>query len=64
MIMAAEIPIIGDWYQKPDGALFEVVAIDDIENTVEIQSFDGTNTEGEMDASLIIGSQAAEPPEA
>ena len=61
--MAAEIPIIGDWYQKPNGALFEVVAIDDRENTVEIQYCDGTIAEVEMDAWLMSGFQAAEPPE-
>jgi hypothetical protein len=61
--MAAEIPIIGDWYQKPNGALFEVVAIDDTDSTVEIQYFDGTIAEVEMDAWLTSGFQPAEPPE-
>ena len=61
--MAAEIPIIGDWYQKPNGALFEVVAIDETDNTVEIQYFDGTIAELEMDTWLTGGFRAAEPPE-
>ncbi|KPK59359.1 MAG: hypothetical protein AMJ59_11360 [Gammaproteobacteria bacterium SG8_31] len=61
--MAAEIPIIGDWYQKPNGVLFEVVAIDDTDSTVEIQYFDGTIAEVEMDAWLTSGFQPAEPPE-
>lgn len=61
--MAAEIPVIGDWYQKPDGVLFEVVAVDDREGTIEIQHFDGTIAEVEMDTWLTRGFRSAEPPE-
>ena len=43
--------------------LFEVVAIDDTDSTVEIQYFDGTIAEVEMDAWLTSGFQPAEPPE-
>jgi len=42
-------PIIGDWYRNPDGALFEVVAYDDDDGTIEIQFFDGTIEELERD---------------
>jgi hypothetical protein len=42
-------PIIGDWYRNPDGALFEVVAFDDDDGTIEIQFFDGTIEELERD---------------
>jgi len=61
--MAAEIPIIGDWYQKPNGVLFEVVAIDETDGTIEIQHFDGTIAEVEMEAWITSGYLAAEPPE-
>ena len=41
--MVAPQPGIGDWYrQKEGGALFEVVAYDDDDGTIEIQYFDGT----------------------
>lgn len=40
--MAASQPSIGDWYRLNGGELFEVVAIDDDEGTVDIQHFDGT----------------------
>jgi hypothetical protein len=35
-------PIIGQWFSRPSGTLFEVVAIDDDDHTIEIQQFDGT----------------------
>ena len=40
--MAAPQPNIGAWYRLRSGALFEVVALDDDEGTIEIQYFDGT----------------------
>lgn len=45
--MAAQFPSIGSWFRRPNGVLFEVVAIDEAEATVEFQQFDGTI--GEMD---------------
>jgi hypothetical protein len=35
-------PEIGDWYSLRGGELFEVVAIDDADGTIEVQYFDGT----------------------
>ena len=46
-------PQVGSWYRRLDGRLFEVVAIDDEELTVEIQHFDGTI--GELDFDLWHG---------
>ena len=40
--MAIQYPVIGQWFRRPYGTLFEVVAIDDDDRTVEIQQFDGT----------------------
>lgn len=40
--MSVHEPIIGRWFKKPGGAVFEVVAIDEDAATVEIQLFDGT----------------------
>ena len=42
-------PTIGDWYRNPGGALFEVVACDDDDGTIEIQYFDGTIEEMERE---------------
>ena len=66
--MAAPQPSIGDWYrQKESGTLFEVVAHDDDDGTIEIQYFDGTVEEMDIedwesqweDGAL----ESAEPPE-
>ena len=40
--MAVLYPVIGQWFRRPNGTLFEVVAIDEGAGTVEIQQFDGT----------------------
>ncbi|MHB1540507.1 MAG: DUF6763 family protein [Steroidobacteraceae bacterium] len=65
--MVASQPRIGDWYRASGGDLFEVVAIDDSDATVDIQFFDGTvgeidreDWEAQWDEGLI---EAAEPPE-
>ncbi len=40
--MVAPQPRIGDWYRVSGGELFEVVAVDDDDATIDIQYFDGT----------------------
>ena len=40
--MSVHEPVIGRWFKKPGGSVFEVVAIDEYAATVEIQLFDGT----------------------
>ena len=47
--MAMHYPIIGQWFRRPSGTLFEVVAIDDDDRTIEIQQFDGTIDEVDID---------------
>lgn len=42
MAVSQPQPSIGDWYRLRGGELFEVVAIDDEEGTIDIQYFDGT----------------------
>jgi hypothetical protein len=49
-IMNAIRPIVGQWYRGGTNELFEVVAIDDQDQTIEIQYFDGTVAEMEFDA--------------
>ena len=61
--MAHTLPSIGDWYQKTGGDLFEVVAIDDGDGTIEIQYFDGTVEEVEADTWYDLGCLPAEAPE-
>lgn len=62
--MAAEFaPKIGDWYKNVHGDSFEIVATDDDDETVEIQYFDGTLEELDLDAWRDMPVTAIEPPE-
>jgi hypothetical protein len=47
--MAVQYPVIGQWFRRPNGTLFEVVAIDERAMTVEIQLFDGTVDEFDIE---------------
>lgn len=47
--MATPHPGIGDWYRLHGGALFEVVALDEDDGTIEIQYFDGTVEEMDIE---------------
>ncbi len=47
--MTIQYPVIGQWFRRPNGTLFEVVAIDEADMTVEIQLFDGTIDEVDAD---------------
>ncbi|HYB34006.1 MAG TPA: DUF6763 family protein [Steroidobacteraceae bacterium] len=65
--MTTPQPAIGDWYRLNGGALFEVVALDDDDGTIEIQYFDGTVEEMDIEdwkAQWEEGAlESAEPPE-
>jgi hypothetical protein len=47
--MATPQPGIGDWYRLNGGSLFEVVARDDDDGTIELQYFDGTVEEMDIE---------------
>jgi len=65
--MSVTGPIVGDWYRLNAGELFEVVAFDPDDGTIEIQYFDGTLEEMELEdwaASAEEGALVeADPPE-
>jgi hypothetical protein len=61
--MTLPTPIVGDWYEGRDGAVFEVVAIDSDDHTIEVQHFDGTLEELDMDSWVILAPQETEAPE-
>jgi len=54
--MTEVLPVIGHWFRRPNGALFEVVALDEQDGTVDIQFFDGTIDEVDLEVwpNLII----------
>ena len=48
--MSVDYPPIGKWFRRPNGAVFEVVAVDESDRTVEVQFFDGTVDEFDVEA--------------
>ncbi len=50
MAIAICNPEIGSWYRGIDNCLFEVVALDDSEDTIEVQYADGDVTEYDRDS--------------
>ncbi len=48
--MAVAFPAIGKWFRHPNGVLLEVVAVDEEDATIEVQYFDGTIDEIDLDA--------------
>jgi hypothetical protein len=56
-------PVIGRWYRRTNGQLFEVVAVDDDDETIELQFFDGTidEVDREIWSKLLI--ERVAPPE-
>lgn len=61
--MTSPTPVVGDWYRRFNGALFEVVAIDRDDGTLEIQHFDGTIEEFDLEAWNEQDFEEAQPPE-
>lgn len=59
----APIPVVGDWYKDAAGGVFEVVAIDEDEGTIEIQYFDATVEELDVDSWNELYLLPIEPPE-
>lgn len=57
-------PIVGNWYKNLEGETrFEVVALDEKTQTVEIQYFDGEVEELDMDTWYDLVLEAIEAPE-
>lgn len=62
--MATEYePRIGDWYRTVTGDNFEIVALDPDDETLEIQYFDGTIEELDLDTWYELNIEPTEPPE-
>ena len=47
--MAIAYPVIGQWFKRANGTVFEVVALDVSTGTIEILQFDGTIDEVDPD---------------
>ena len=48
--MAVAYPVIGQWFRRANGTVFEVVALDESTGTIELQQFDGTIDEVDLEA--------------
>lgn len=56
-------PKIGQWYKLESGELFEVVAIDEHDRTIEIQHYDGSLDEYDFNSWAISEIRESHPPE-
>ena len=56
-------PTIGRWYRRTNGQLFEVVAVDDDDETIELQFFDGTIDEVDRETWEKLLIERVAPPE-
>lgn len=61
--MAEIKPVIGNWYRRENGELFEIVAYDEEDRVIEIQYFDGTVEELDTDVWEQLELEEAEAPE-
>ena len=50
MITGMGFPEVGNWFRRIDGSTFEIVAVDEGDGTIELQHFDGTLEEIDLDA--------------
>lgn len=56
-------PEVGGWYRDYESRLFEVVAVDDADGSIDIQHFDGTVEELEPQDWVALLPRAVDPPE-
>src|SRR5690606_42146328 len=57
-------PVAGNWYQRiDDGTLFQVITVDEDEELVEIQDFEGDVGEVTLEEWASWDIEAAEPPD-
>ncbi|WP_129782654.1 DUF6763 family protein [Peristeroidobacter soli] len=61
--MTSPSPVVGDWYRRFNGTLIEVVAVDRDDGTVEVQHFDGTLEEFDLEAWEEQDFEEAQAPE-
>lgn len=61
--MSYPTPVIGNWYLCQEGQVFEVVAVDEDDHTIEVQHFDGTLEEFDDDGWIAMMPKETEAPE-
>lgn len=61
--MSRPHPAVGSWYQTVEGEILEVVAMDQEEQSIEVQFYDGTVEEYDTDTWEELVHRTAEAPE-
>ena len=61
--MAIARPVIGHWYSRTNGNLLKIVAVDEEDATIEVQFFDGTIDEVDLDTWNSLLLERVGPPE-
>jgi hypothetical protein len=61
--MINALPEVGKWFKGADGTTFEVVAVDRDDLTIEVQHYDGTVEEFDVDSWREMQLQPTPPPE-
>lgn len=61
--MARAYPKVDDWYQGLDGRTLCVVAVDEDDDTVEVQYFEGEIEEFDLESWYLMNMENAAPPE-
>jgi len=58
-----QLPIIGDWYKNSLNQAFEIVAIDEADETIEVQFYDGEVAEFDRESWQMLEIVPIAPPE-
>ncbi len=61
--MSTPRPAVGEWYRTLEGETLEVVAYDPDEETIEVQFYDGTVEEYDLETWEEMELSVGEPPE-
>ena len=56
-------PHVGEWYEGADGSTLEIVAYDAAQETIEVQYYDGTLEEYDLDTWFEMNLVPSHPPE-
>ena len=56
-------PVIGEWYKRPEGEVFEVVAINEHDGTIDVQYDDGTVGEFDTETWAMLALTTVAPPD-
>lgn len=57
------VPQVGAWYRLADGKLFEIVAIDEHDRTIDVQHYDGTVEEWDLETWTDLNPERSAAPE-